>query len=110
VNFLHAGVESLPDEARWDMVFCSNAIEHMDDPRAFIGQVLAHTRGYAVFLAPHKEALPLSLDHRLQISEQTFEGFEVESCKVFRSAAWPTTAEGVDREQILVVLRSGQAP
>jgi SAM-dependent methyltransferase len=110
VKFLHAGVESLPDEARWDMVFCTNAIEHMDDPRAFIGQVLAHTRGYAVFLAPHKEALPLSLDHRLQISEQTFEGFEVESCKVFRSAAWPTTAEGVDREQILVVLRSGQAP
>jgi SAM-dependent methyltransferase len=107
VNFVHARVEDLPPEAQWDMVYCSNAIEHMDDPRAFIAQVLQHTRGHALFLAPYNEALPLSLDHRLQINKQTFEGFEgftVEVCKVFHSAAWPTTAEGVERQQILVVL------
>jgi 2-polyprenyl-3-methyl-5-hydroxy-6-metoxy-1,4-benzoquinol methylase len=107
VNFVHARVEDLPPEAQWDVVYCSNAIEHMDDPRAFIAQVLQHTRGHALFLAPYNEALPLSLDHRLQINKQTFEGFEgftVEVCKVFHSAAWPTTAEGVERQQILVVL------
>jgi SAM-dependent methyltransferase len=110
VNFVHARVEDLPPEAQWDVVYCSNAIEHMDDPRSFIRQVLLHTRGHAVFLAPYNEAPPLSLDHRLQINEQTFEGFEgfeVEACKVFHSAAWPTTAEGVERQQILVVLRAG---
>jgi SAM-dependent methyltransferase len=107
VNFVHARVEDLPPEAQWDVVYCSNAIEHMDDPRAFIAQVLRQTRGHALFLAPYNEALPLSLDHRLQINKQTFEGFEgftVEVCKVFHSAAWPTTAEGVERQQILVVL------
>jgi SAM-dependent methyltransferase len=110
VNFVHARVEDLPPEAQWDVVYCSNAIEHMDDPRAFIAQVLRHTRGHALFLAPYNEALPLSLDHRLQINKQTFEGFEgftVEVCKVFHSAAWPTTAEGVERQQILVVLTAG---
>jgi len=65
---------------------------------------MKHTKGHAVFLAPYMEAFPLSLDHRLQISEQTFEGFIVESMEVIKSAAWPATAEGVEREQILVVL------
>jgi SAM-dependent methyltransferase len=110
VNFLHSSVEDLPDDASWDIVYCSNAIEHMEDPLPFIHQVLAHTRGFAVFLAPYAEAPPLSPGHMLPITEATFEGFEVESCQVFRSAAWPITAEGVDREQILVVLKSGQAP
>ena len=107
VNFVHARVEDLPTDAQWDMVYCSNAIEHMDDPRAFIAQVLQHTQGQAVFLAPYREALPLSLDHRLQITEQTFEGYEgfrVDSVRVFHSAAWPTTADGVERQQILAVL------
>jgi len=110
VNFVHARVEDLPPEAQWDVVYCSNAIEHMDDPRAFIAHVLQHTRGNPLFLAPYNESLPLSLDHRLQINKQTFEGFEgftVEVCKVFHSAAWPTTAEGVERQQILVVLTAG---
>jgi SAM-dependent methyltransferase len=104
VNFIHANIESLPDEAMWDVVYCSNAIEHLDDPRAFVRSVMKHTRGHAVFLAPYMEAFPLSLDHRLQISEQTFDGFIVESVEVIKSAAWPATAEGVEREQILVVL------
>mgnify|MGYP002391074749 CR=1 FL=1 len=104
VNFIHADVESLPDDAMWDVVYCSNAIEHLDDPRAFVRSVMKHTKGHAVFLAPYMEAFPLSLDHRLQISEQTFEGFIVESMEVIKSAAWPATAEGVEREQILVVL------
>jgi 2-polyprenyl-3-methyl-5-hydroxy-6-metoxy-1,4-benzoquinol methylase len=104
VSFLHARIENLPEDAMWDVVYCSNTIEHIDDPREFIRSVMRHTRGFAVFLAPYREALPLSLDHRLQIDEQSFEGFAVESMQVIRTAAWPATAEGVERAQILVVL------
>ena len=109
VRFLHRDVEALRADEMWDMVFCSNAIEHLDDPRAFIHTVMRHTRGYAVFLAPYREAEPLSLDHRLQITEQTFEGIAgcaLESWRVFSSAAWPPTAEGVERQQILAVLQA----
>jgi SAM-dependent methyltransferase len=108
VDFLHTRIEDLPDDAMWDVVYCSNTIEHIDDPREFIRTVIRHTRGFAVFLAPYREALPLSLDHRLQIDEQTFEGFAIESMQVIRTAAWPVTAEGLEREQILVVLSAGK--
>lgn len=107
VTFVHSRVEDLPPQSMWDVVYASNVIEHMDDPRAFITQVLQHTQGQAVFLAPYREAPPLSLDHRLQITQQTFEGYEgfrLDSVRVFHSAAWPTTADGVERQQILAVL------
>lgn len=104
VDFRHADITALPAHAQWDVIYCSNAIEHMDDPRAFIRQVLRHTRRFAVFLAPYREAPPLSLDHRLQIDENTFDGFTVESLQVIRTAAWPTTADGIERQQMLVVL------
>ena len=57
-----------------------------DAPREFIRTVMRHPRGFAVFLAPYREALPLSLDHRLQIDEQSFEGFAVESMQVIGTA------------------------
>ena len=104
VNFLHTPIERLPADAMWDVIYCSNTIEHIDDPRAFLRSVMNHTRGYAVFLAPYMEAPPLSLDHRLQISEQTFEGFCIKQMDVISTPAWPATADGVERQQILVVL------
>ena len=108
VNFLHASIESLPGNVMWDVVYCSNTIEHISDPRSFVRSVMKHTRGRAVFLAPYAEALPLSQGHSLQITEQTFDGFRVESIEVIKSAAWPTTAEGVERQQILVVLAADE--
>lgn len=106
VSFHVGRVESLPSGQQWDVVYCSNAIEHMENPQAFIQFVLSHTAGYAVFLAPYKEAEPMSLDHKSRIDESTFNGFNLEYTRVFRSAAWPTTAEGVVREQILAIIRA----
>lgn len=106
VNFIHESIDALPENMSWDVVYCSNAIEHIDDPRQFIRAVLKHTRGYAVFLAPYMEQYPLSLDHRGQISEETFAGFAVDSFHTFDSAAWPATADGVLRKQLCAVLRA----
>lgn len=105
VEFMMGTIESLPAGAKWDLVYCSNAIEHMEEPEAFIESVLAHTTGFAVFLAPYKEAQPMSLDHKSRIDEDTFTRFRVEKLRVFESAAWPTTADGTARQQILAILR-----
>ena len=105
VRFLHGRIEALPAQARWDVVYCSNAIEHMEDPRAFIQAVLEHTGSHAVFMAPWCEEAPMSLDHRSRIDEGTFEGFDVESLQLLHSAAWPATADGRHRQQVLAVLR-----
>jgi hypothetical protein len=106
VRFMHNSIEELPANSQWDVVYCSNTIEHIEDPREFIRSVMGHTRGFAVFLAPYREALPLSWGHCIQIDEKTFEGFSVQSMQVIQTAAWPTTAEGVERQQILVVLKA----
>jgi 2-polyprenyl-3-methyl-5-hydroxy-6-metoxy-1,4-benzoquinol methylase len=104
VRFMHTSIEELPVDNQWDVVYCSNTIEHIEYPREFIQSVMRHTRGFAVFLAPYREELPLSWGHCIQIDEQTFHGFNVKSMQVIQTAAWPTTAEGVERQQILVVL------
>lgn len=109
VNFIHSPIEILAKEQVWDLVYCSNAIEHLIDPAAFIEKVLQHTRGFALFLAPYMEELPLSLDHKSRVGEHLFKDFPVEQIKIFNSAAWPTTAEGLERKQILAVLRGRAA-
>lgn len=104
VRFMLTSIVELSAENQWDVVYCSNTIEHIEDPREFIKLVMRHTRGFAVFLAPYRESLPLSWGHCIQIDEQTFDGFNVKSVQVIQTTAWPTTAEGVERQQILVVL------
>lgn len=105
VDFLHCPIEEVPADQTWDLIYCSNAIEHMPDPRAFIRCVLQHTTGRAIFLAPHDEQEPLSQDHLSKITAETFAEFDVETLHVFSTPAWPVTSEGVDRQQILAVLK-----
>lgn len=105
VGFKVGRMEELPVSQRWDVVYCSNAIEHMTCPKTFLRSVLNHTDGYAIFLAPYREADPMSPGHISQIDESTFAEFEVEYTRVFKSAAWPNTSDGLPRNQILAVLR-----
>lgn len=105
IRFHHGAIESRSACERWDLIYCSNAIEHMQKPGEFIRRVLQHTDGYAIFLAPYSEAEPMSLDHKCRIDESTFSPFNVERIKVFESAAWPTTAEGIMRQQIMAILK-----
>ena len=106
VSFIHSAIENIDPDLMWDLVYCSNALEHHPDPDLFIGSILKHTRGYAFIIAPYNEAHPLSLDHKHQITEKTFDRFKVESISIFKTAAWPVTACGVDRYQILSILKA----
>lgn len=106
VNFLHSPIENIPTEKKWDIIYCSNAIEHMENPRSFIKTVMQHTTNRAVFLAPYNEQEPLSEDHLSKITEKTFDEFEVETLQLFSTAAWPMTSDGTIRQQILAVLKA----
>lgn len=105
IRFVLGTLRELPAEKVWDVALCSNALEHMDDPRAFVDELLPRVSGFLVILAPYQEQPPLSLDHRLSIDERLFQGLPVERFEVFRTPAWPMTAEGVDRQQCLVVIK-----
>jgi 2-polyprenyl-3-methyl-5-hydroxy-6-metoxy-1,4-benzoquinol methylase len=105
IPFHHGRIESIPATQKWDVVYCSNAIEHMEQPALFVAEVLKRTSGYAMFVAPYKEEEPMSLDHKSSISEETFAPFQIERLRVFETAAWPTTATGVERKQVVVIVR-----
>ncbi|NBP37978.1 MAG: hypothetical protein EBS54_00460 [Betaproteobacteria bacterium] len=105
VRFIHSSIESVARTEQWDIVYCSNAIEHLAQPKAFIQKVLEHTKGFALFLSPYLEEEPLSLDHKSRIGEHDFKDFPVEAFRVFRSAAWPPTTGDTDRKQLLALVR-----
>ena len=45
-----------------DLVYCSNVIEHVDDPRSFVDELLEASEKYVLIQAPWEE---LGLDGRL---------------------------------------------
>lgn len=107
VHFIHADLFALSENMVWDITFCSNAIEHIAEPEAFIRRVVKHTRGHAVFLAPYNEKDPRSPGHLSRISEVTFNGFSVVESRVIQTSAWPPTADAGTRHQLLVVIAGG---
>lgn len=104
VQFIHSTMEQLPRKKTWDVAYCSNVIEHLEDPVAFLADVAKRISGYVVVLAPYREESPLSPGHLARIDERTFDPFVVKSIKIIQTPAWPTTANGVERKQILAVL------
>jgi SAM-dependent methyltransferase len=104
VNFLHGDLMALPQSHTWDVLYCSNVIEHTHDPRAFIRKAMQHVRGYGVFLAPYQEEEPRSDEHHSVIDDDTFSEFNVDRKLVYESLGWPATDAG-KRCQILTVLK-----
>ena len=105
ISFLHSRIEDISPDKTWDIAYCSNVIEHLDNPQNFLRLLLERIHGYAVLLAPYMEEKPLSLDHKVRINEATFEGFPIISFEKLTTPAWPPTADGVARQQALIVLR-----
>jgi len=106
ISFHCGSIGSIPVDQRWDVTYCSNVLEHIEEPTGFVDQVLRHTSGYALFVAPYRECQPRSLDHKSSISEDTFSPYQVERMRVFETAAWPMTADGVERRQIMAIVRA----
>jgi SAM-dependent methyltransferase len=52
IRFIHGAIEHADPALTWDIVYCSNAIEHHPDPEFFVSSILSHTRGYAFIVAP----------------------------------------------------------
>lgn len=49
-------LDDLPKDATFDLVFCSNVLEHFDQPLELMHQMLQHARRYALVLVPFREA------------------------------------------------------
>lgn len=106
VNFIHSAIEDIPPTEQWDIIYCSNAIEHHERPSEFVKEIMRRCKGYGIFIAPYMESIPLSPGHTGQISERTFDGLTIHRFGIFQSAAWPTTSDGTERRQCVAVVSS----
>jgi O-antigen biosynthesis protein len=90
---------------RVDAVFCSNCLEHFDNPVDILAGHLTHVSGLYVALVPYKEA-PLESYHLVSFDEASFpktiNGYTLLAQKVFDvdARAWP------DRRQLWAVYAS----
>ncbi|HYD07101.1 MAG TPA: methyltransferase domain-containing protein [Reyranella sp.] len=100
VNFMVGDIADQPVSRKWDIVYCSNVIEHTKNPATYLRDTMArvHPTGAAVFLAPYRDG-PNEV-HPSLIDEGTFAGWNVvESTLIHDSLGWP------GRTQILAVIK-----
>ena len=92
VQYTVAKLKKLPAR-HWDFVYCSHVIEHTDDPRDFVGQLMRICKGFVIVYAPYNEVDRIK-GHKSTITEKDFEGLKLESLTIQRSMAWRPLVEG----------------
>jgi SAM-dependent methyltransferase len=85
VEFRVQDLFELPSNT-WDMVICSHVVEHLANPREFIGKLRDICKGFAFVYAPYDEN-PRIAGHLSTITEKTYEGLP---CKthLIKSMGW----------------------
>jgi len=86
INYTVGDVYDLTEQ-QWDFVFCSHVVEHVPNPRKFCQQLSKICKGFAFIYAPYNEIERISC-HRNTITEDLFDGFNLESLEIFKSMAW----------------------
>jgi len=87
VNFSVGDIKDVPRTKQWNVVYCSNVIEHLLDPIPLIADLIDHSDGRVIIYAPYAE-VNLSLGHSSTITEETFKQFDPVSMEIKESLAW----------------------
>jgi len=74
VNFTIGDIRDVPITKQWNVIYCSNVIEHLADPSPLIDALINHSNGWVIIYAPYEE-LPLSVGHVSTITKDTFRQF-----------------------------------
>lgn len=101
VNYRVGEISGLPAEQIWNIIYCSNVIEHVGDPNSVIAELIKRAKDWVILYAPYRE-IALSPGHQNRITEELFQPFSPELIEIKTSLAWG------NQQQILVLLR-GQA-
>ncbi len=104
VRYRTGRLEDIDPETRWDIVYCSNVIEHTADPRALIAALQARCRDWLILYAPYREE-ELSLGHSATIDKSTFEPFAPVQIEIRRSLGWNGRPQ--DRQILAVIEGTG---
>jgi len=86
VNYKVADIYHLPDN-NWDIVTCSHVIEHVPDPRQFVGKLVDICKGFLFVYSPYNEIDRIPA-HINTITESLYEGLNINKFCVLKSMAW----------------------
>lgn len=102
VNYSVDNIKDVPLTKQWNLIYCSNVIEHLQDPLPLIADLIDHSDGWVIIYAPFEER-ELSIGHSATITEDTFSRFNPVSIEIKESLAW----EG---KQILALFKGNGKP
>lgn len=101
VRYRVGSLDSLAPGEVWDVVYCSNVLEHLAEPGPLLDALVRRARCHVVVYAPFAERPPLSLGHKTSITEELFAPHGPIELSVIDSPAWQPY-EGA--RQLLAVL------
>jgi 2-polyprenyl-3-methyl-5-hydroxy-6-metoxy-1,4-benzoquinol methylase len=101
VNYRIGELDQLEPSEHWDIIYCSNVIEHTDDPGDLINRLRQRTKDWLILYAPLEEH-PLSAGHQVTLTEAFFLSLEPAQFQIKHSLAWNATPNA---RQALVVLK-----
>lgn len=102
VNYIVGDINSVPDDKNWDVIYCSNVLEHLDNPKLLIDILRKKCREWLVIYVPYKES-PLSPGHLVSLDETVFQDYNPIHVEVKSSVAWQP-AYCAEKKQLLVIL------
>lgn len=97
VNLLIGDIKDVAPAKQWNIIYCSNVVEHLVDPTTLISNLVNHSDGWVIIYAPYQET-NLTLGHVSTITENTFRQFNPELIEIKESLAW-------NGKQILALLK-----
>jgi len=98
VNYQVGEISHLPAEKKWNIIYCSNVIEHVNDPKLLVSELIKRAKDWVILYAPYRE-IELSPGHLNCITEEIFQPFSPELIEIKKSLAWG------NQQQILVLFK-----
>ena len=86
INYEVKDLFNLPSK-KWDLVFCSHCLEHLEEPRPFLDKIIDVCRGFAFIYTPYNEVDRID-GHHFTFTEDFYYPNKVLRTKVFHSLAW----------------------
>jgi 2-polyprenyl-3-methyl-5-hydroxy-6-metoxy-1,4-benzoquinol methylase len=87
VNYRIGNIDDLDEREKWNIIYCSNVIEHFENPAEIVDKLRVRAMDWLIFYAPFNET-QLSMGHKSTISREFFDQFNPVEVELVESLAW----------------------
>lgn len=104
INYSVNDIFKLEDK-KWDLVYCSHVIEHVEQPKTFLSKLVDLCKGFLFVYSPYNETDKIPA-HINTITKSFYNDFNVENFTIIKSMAWHAD---IDEDKcLLAVINCGR--